>query len=80
MSHEVFINRVRYVPAKDVQPTNARAIKLALLEIFWGNCSSDSDEELDRKCSDLFISVVEVEPNSSYWSIEDFVSRTGELS
>jgi hypothetical protein len=30
---------------------------LALIEYFWGDCSNDSDEELDRKWSNLNIRV-----------------------
>lgn len=56
---EVFIDGVKYVPAKEVQPSDSRLIKIALLEDFWGALEKVSDEELADKWEDVYIFVTD---------------------
>ena len=56
---EVFIDGIRYVPAKTVRPSDSRAIKIALLQEYWGDCSNDTDAELDEKWKDVYIVVTD---------------------
>lgn len=80
-AHDVFINGVRYVPASTVRPANARAIKLALLEKFWGDCSCDSDEELNQKWENVFILVTdEAHDPARVWAIDDLLDRISQLT
>lgn len=79
MSHEVIIDGVRYIPAKEVHPLNTRAIKLALLEHFWGDCSTDSDEKLDQRFEDLTIKIDEFDYDHGF-TITNLLDRIAELS
>lgn len=82
MTHEVFIDGVKYVPAKTVQSANARAIKLALLEKFWGECSKDDDEKLEEKWEGVYIHVTDTPAgeDSSLWTIDELLDKISELS
>ena len=68
---EVFIDGIKYVPAKTVQPSDSRLIKIALMEDFWGDCSNDTDEELNEKWADVYIFVSD---DSRGYRPEDLVS------
>lgn len=75
---KVIIDGVEYVPAKDVQPANSRAIKIALIEQFWGECSNWSDKQLDAEWKGLYVRVLE-EPGEHGQTIDEVLNRISEL-
>jgi hypothetical protein len=80
--HEVYIDGTKYVPAQFTHPANSRAIKIALLKIFWGDCLNDSDEELDEKWKDLVIKVTDNPrrtESSVCFTIDDLLSEISEV-
>ncbi|MGD1852745.1 MAG: hypothetical protein ACFB2W_00700 [Leptolyngbyaceae cyanobacterium] len=70
--HKVFIDGVKYVPATEVQPSDSRLIKIALLEDFWGDLSGCSDEELAEKWKDVYINVTDTLPRG--WDVSDVMT------
>lgn len=76
---KVLIDRVEYVPFREVQPANSRAIMLALLSIFGIGGSHNTDEELFEIFRGLKIEISE-DLDSRGSTIEDLLFDISQYS